>query len=51
VGWVEPVDPERTFDTIDVLRKIAGERQVSPAQVAVRQDYCDADRVKDAEEE
>ncbi|MFF7377691.1 aldo/keto reductase [Streptomyces massasporeus] len=105
VGWFEPVDPERTFDTIDVLRKIAGERQVSPAQVAVRwalegrgvtsvvigarnahqladnlaattwsltpeeraaldevsapplpypywhQDYCDADRVKDAEGE
>ncbi|MEW2288052.1 aldo/keto reductase [Streptomyces sp. NPDC047841] len=36
VGWFEPVDPERTFDTIDVLRDIAARRGVSAAQVALR---------------
>ncbi|GDY33143.1 aldo/keto reductase [Gandjariella thermophila] len=36
VGYFEPTDPDRAFDVVDLLRKIAAERGVTPAQVALR---------------
>ncbi|GAA2987019.1 aldo/keto reductase [Actinokineospora diospyrosa] len=36
VGYFEPHDTNRAFDTVSVLRKIADNRGVTPAQVAIR---------------